>query len=534
MKKYLLLLLFSLFLIIPIGANASTKNVGISFDANEHYNYFYEQKNNTPFYRFLLSQGDNLLSYLDSIYKLNDSNKEIFIGYSKDYGTCWSGCSFDGDRVPENSKYVIITSGSSFNNFYLTNSGDNFYFNSSKVDYFDFGNHVVAYFFDENANYLSYNYLGSSSVGTALNVGNLKLDGLNVESYANFSYLISTYYNGYYSNPTEVSYNKIVVTDLYIDGKKYLIDDNSNYSNFLSFIRTLFTSAEEYNVVNTNLEYFKNNAIISNNSSLLPLYKILNSYSQGVSVPNGFTSVEVPNIDGIYLVPKVTNANANSNIYISSNGFPKIRIAYWSLVDGVVSYLGNDKRTEEEIIRSNTVGYFNIMPKLENNDLYFYNYLYHFSYQYASSEVNSPLKFTYTLYYNPDVFDVVYYSNELGVVFNYPGSDLEVVLTPDDIANNNYSGATSENIFATDYGNGSLGEYFDWLDSISTNPDGSITFASVLSKIIDFVKSFGLIISSIFSMVTLVFSSLPEEVQIILLFGMFTGFVIIIYKLIRG
>lgn len=536
MKKYLLLLVLSLLFVVPIGANAATKNMRIDFDSHDKFNYFYEQKNNTPFYQFLVGQGSELKNTL-SAYSYNNPNSNKFtlrIYYRSELNIDSVNLS-----IPDDAYYFIITDCGGTNDilrldFDGKNANITDFDNGNNIQYTLFNNNAYSkiYYFDQNADYLGYNDLTTNNFISLLKYNDVY--DLSKTKNSDFTYFISKFY--YFSNDFIIYVNdfNVIVSELYIDNKIYLIDDNSNYSSFLSFFRNLFTSSENYNVVNTNLEYFKTSKVYSPNIKPLSLCRMINFYSKGISVPSNFVSVEVSDLFGTYLVPKVTNTNVNSNIYISSTGFPKIRIAYWSLVDGVVTYIGNDKRTEEEIIRSNFVGNLNYMPKIENNDLLFYNYLYHFSYQYAASENNSPLKYTYTLYYNPDVFDVVYYSTDTGVVFNYPGTDLEITLSPDTIAGNNYSGATSENIFATDYGNGSLGDYFDWLDSISANPDGSISFAGILTKIIDFVKSFGLIISSIFSMVTLVFSSLPEEVQIILLFGMFTGFILIIYKLIRG
>ena len=65
MKKYIIPLFMFIFSFILVGnVNAKTYNATIDFDSNEKFNYFYEQKNNTPFFNYLVGLGSDIYDEL--------------------------------------------------------------------------------------------------------------------------------------------------------------------------------------------------------------------------------------------------------------------------------------------------------------------------------------------------------------------------------------------------------------------------------------------------------------------------------------
>ena len=132
---------------------SAAQNFTLDYDINEHFNYFYELKNNTPFYQFLLSQGDSLINdYFKSF--LSDFN-HIYILYSSDLLN-------SKVSIPADSKYVIILS-----DIYsptLSYSSGTFYFDLS-FSSISHNAHFYYLFYDENAEliYSESNYVPGGS-----------------------------------------------------------------------------------------------------------------------------------------------------------------------------------------------------------------------------------------------------------------------------------------------------------------------------------------------------------------------------------
>ena len=102
--KYLPLLLLSIFFFLP--AKVDARNVGINFYENERFNYFYEQKYNTPFYNFLISTGENIYDFFSSYVdiELSSSNNPVFIFYADELLQFLN----TGKNFPSATKYVIL------------------------------------------------------------------------------------------------------------------------------------------------------------------------------------------------------------------------------------------------------------------------------------------------------------------------------------------------------------------------------------------------------------------------------------------
>lgn len=548
MKKYLYLLIFSLFLIFPL--TASAKNVGINYDANDRFNYFYEQKNNTPFYQFLLSKGkNNLFTFLNSLTTLNQNYSTFDLTIYKvseleDLGAL---------NIPSNAEYVILTKASSNSSnrlvFDFTANIYKFYYAQqiseySPIEYipgFPTYNSKI-FFFDSNSNYIPGTSFSSSSYNLPSYIDiEYEIENTSVSSMSNFSYFISKFYlsNDILKDKTIDSVENLVLTDLYLNNTRYLIDDNANYSSFLIWVRTFFTSAETYSVVNTNLEYFKKYKVYDINSNgIKDLFTMLNP-TISVSVPNNYVSGVISS-DSSFLIPKTTDSTSNTNVYISSSGFPKFMIDYYEFSidennNTNIVWTGLENRVAPSITKSDVIIPFNLLPDKEKTPLTYSDYMYQIGYYGSDSMYSSPVKYELTIYYNPAIYDLVDFDSVNGITGNLPGTSTPFTLSSDTITSKNLSGS-SQNIGLVDYGSGSLSDYTNWLDEVSVVPDGSGTITSVsnLSKVMNFINSFTTIISTIFSLVMSLFTSLPPEVQSLFYFVFFGGVVIIIYKLIRG
>ena len=523
MKKYIIPLFMFIFSFILVG-NVNAKNVILNFDSNEKFNYFYEMKNNTNFYNFLLGKGVNLFDYLGSY-----SNKSYDIKYNRLFIFYLSELSGNLINIPDKSYYMIYVCSNSVSSkvFY---QGDNYYYGSES----GLGLSGEFFFFDIDGNYLSY---GSSSYYMKSFDSNIYKDLFDFSNNTDFSYFLSKYYmGGDLSYGSSVLMTDIVVTDFIIDNKTFIIDDNKNYSNFLIFFRNLFTKSEKFDVNNTNFQYFKDYKIISSDKKLVCLYNTMNyKINNKISVPDNYVSHEIY-YNSSFLIPKIKNNSFVPPVYISSTGFPEVFLSYWDITfadnNYSISYLGNNKRIKKSFKTFGTIGTINLLEKEEYTPNNYYDYIYQFGYHTDNSYYDYPLKYSMTIYYNPEYFDVVDYSVN-GVSGVFPGTDIPFTLTKEIIESGNYSGES--NLITEPIGDGSGSDYMDWIGGIN-NERGETSFdiSTITYYATDIFQKFFKVIKTIFVLVFSLFNILPVELQQLFYFSFIGGIILLFYKILRG
>lgn len=540
-KKYLFLIfVFGLFLIFPFSkVSAKNLNVGIDFDNNEHFNYFYEMKNNTSFYQFLVGKSDTLKSYLLSIKSCSSingcgGNYSIYIINKSDF----LKLNFDNDTIINNFdsldfSYVFILHNFDkyTSSFFSSVSGDTFLFKSytgSNSDDYTF------YFYDDNVNLVStYNFsLGINKINLFSNLSFVVKDN-SLSSSSSFSYLLSFYYNslsGNYLGFNNISYD-YVISDLYIDNRRFIIDDNENYSSFKAFFRNLFTSTEDYDVSNSSLDYFRLFKVISDNK-LYSLFYMLSYNSSKLSVPDGYVSAEISSNSG-FLIPKVNTSNKYSTVYAITSGLPSINIRYWkfNVDDNSISYLGDDLILNYQSSQSDVLSKFNLIKdttKLTGN---FYDYMYQLGYQYVDGSLSAPLKYSYTIYYHPDVYTYIDFDTSKDLTSYLPGTHTSFTITADDIISASNSSGASVNIFLDA---DSQVEYAKENSDLDIDYDSAYTLTSAIKDSTKIVSVLKVSITAILTLVTTLFTALPTEIRLLLTFSLSMGIVIIFVKIIRG
>ncbi len=533
-KNYVLLIILGIFLILPCTkVNAKNVNVGINFDANEHFNYFYEMKNNTPFYQLLVSKGDELLPYLNTFRNAGSYNSYIIhLMYYSDY------CSIMTCDDNISAKYVILiynhvnTSFSFPLSFGVT--GDTF-----KYGLGDSAIQSYIYFFDEDSNYISSVFFTQdNNVDKLMESFKYTFDDKSKESSENFSYFISSTYmvkrktnNTTFNSIIGESVNDYVVSDLYIENTNYIIDDNENYSSFKRFFRTLFGSSEKYDTTDSNLDYFRNFKVISS-GELPSLYSMISYNSSAVVVPSGYTSVEIVNSGG-FLIPKVNTKNKNSVVYALTSGYPSINIRYWKFntEDNTIAYMGDDLIQNYTSQYSGVVSKFKLINNTEKLTGNFYEYMYQLGYQYVDGFYDSPLKYTYTIYYDPNVYTYVHFNTSTDLTSKIPGTDTSFTISAEDIINTSDSTGVSIDIFAPIDEQIETGKKYSELDIDYEHSYSVLQAIKDSVRIVSFLK---VSISSILSLITVFFVALPTEIRLLLTFCLSMGIIIIFVKIIRG
>ena len=398
--KNLKYLFFGVVFFFVFSFSIQAKNIGITYDANEHFNYFYEQKTNSPFYHFLTEYGSDLPQYL-ATYEDNNFTREdnrglkyLFIFYADDLEY-----NFD---VPSDAKYAIMVS-----NGYTSNDSINFkidgtlyYYqiNSSNGLGFLKSSMYNIYFFDESANYISHLYrpVPFNDLELYFNIAN----NTGEEASAEFSYFISMFYLGDpLTADTDASKYDMVVSEVILDGKKYLIDGNENYSSFLAALRQLFSfgNLPSMDVVDTHLQFFKINKVFSEEQDLLSLWMMV-AYFDEPQYPFSDDYVSVKLSDrGVYLVPKTTSLEFDEDIYYYSyTSDANIRALIYDISTDDVSLLNDNYYIFSPEQRK--YGRFGFLDSLSSDETHSASdYMF-----YINTEVN---KFDVYIYYNRNYYD---------------------------------------------------------------------------------------------------------------------------------
>ena len=260
-------------------------------------------------------------------------------------------------------------------------------------------------------------------------------------------------------------------------------------------------------------------------------YKINNK----ISVPDNYVSHEIY-YNSSFLIPKTKNNSFVPPVYISSTGFPEVFLSYWDITfadnNYSISYLGNNKRIKKSFKTFGTIGTINLLEKEEYTPNNYYDYIYQFGYHTDNSYYDYPLKYSMTIYYNPEYFDVVDYSVN-GVSGVFPGTDIPFTLTKEIIESGNYSGES--NLITEPIGDGSGSDYMDWIGGIN-NERGETSFdiSTITYYATDIFQKFFKVIKTIFVLVFSLFNILPVELQQLFYFSFIGGIILLFYKILRG
>lgn len=526
---------------------ASSVKVGINYDANEHFNYFYEQKNNTGFYQFLqehrLDFEEHMRKYKTSFSSYAD---HYFIYYAKDLEKYL----LQDYSFPENAKYVILAVDysmtydyiSHYNNKYGYGYGENFVFNSPNASSTtNLYGHSLIFFNDDGE------YIDCTESVILDNIKNFyfEIEGTTEDSSAEFTYFLSNLF--YFQSYSVKSYNflyDIIVTDIYFDNNHYIIDDNENYSSFNIWFRTFFTSAEKYDISNTQLNYFRENKYFEYNGSFISLFDIIQQDSN-MAIPDGYISIDLKGANNYLFIPKsIDNNLLNRDFYTYLPDYvetenAKIGANIIDLKSGSYSYIGlSDDESEKKRIYElslkkpftlYSINFSSILNKY-NSDKPYTDYAFVF--------VNRWAKTTPILYYNSESYSVcVYKDSSSSCSYTNPYTGDSVKLTGEEfykiVSQVDSTGASIDIFDDADTQRETASKYSELYEY---DDDGNITgfsLSNVLKSLSSFLSNIISVISVIFTYFTKFFNALPVEIRGLLYFGLIGGIILLFWKLIK-
>lgn len=467
---------------------SAAQNFTLDYDINEHFNYFYELKNNTPFYQFLLSQGDSLINdYFKSF--LSDFN-HIYILYSSDLLN-------SKVSIPANSKYVIILS-----DIYsptLSYSSGTFYFNLS-FSSISHNAHFYYLFYDENAEliYSESNYIPSGS-------DLIPFSSKEVTYFLSFLYYGSLTYSSNSNSKPDIRLTKINLNDT-----KYNIIDLQTRNNFLNFWSNLsniiFNDSNMQNLEDLGLSYFLTNYYIKSNRSALGLYEILNYNSSGssLSVPSNYSSQTFDNDNRYYLVPNNLSCSlSDSLLYFSVSDINTINFVNYTFLTDNIS-LNNISGFSFKLKKANKIEALSLSNYVDK----YSNYLYLI---YSSDNFSSNV-----FYYNPSCYSVYSAVGNVDIEFVNVNTGSTITLTPGEqqLINSKADDVKNE------------------LNNSSSESD--IDISSIISGAWSGAKTFIASSYYIMRMTTTLFGLLPASVGSLILCVFSLGMVIILWKVFRS
>lgn len=492
MKKYLSIILLAVVSFFFFDTSIFAKSFEIDFDVNARFNYFYEMKNNTSFYQFLLSGNDSIIETMRSYHSATFfPNWYRILTYDEYLDSIYGSNAYPVSN-DSSAKYVIFTTTSSklslkyVNDRYILSS-----FDDNKRKYF-------IYFLDSNGNFLDYFEADDFSYSTYAFEENIIYETNEVE------YILSSlYYTDTFSAYSDVD---LRLQYLVIDGKRYLVND-SEVLNFWQKISNIFMSDIDIN--NYSLDYLRTHYYMkkdSKGSSFLGLYNIL-YYDAGyisLTVPNGYLSKTFSYDERSYLIPNSLTCNSNQSLlYFSSSDVNSVNIINYALNNN--NLLNNKiEAFSFKLRKSNHIEALSLSTYVEK----YTDYLY---FIYSSDNFSSNV-----MYYNPDCFNVYDAISNVNIEFVNINNNEAMVITPSDqqIFYNRVSDLSSSLLPSTDENDFNLTEF------ISSSWDGAKTFIAASFKIS--------------TLSSVLFSTLPSEIVSILLCGFTVCLVIIIWKIFRS
>lgn len=567
MKKFFFLFgfLFLTFFSFNSDVHANV-HTGISYDAHEKFNIFYELKQNTPMANLLLGKDiKSLSSYLGY-----DNPNYISISYFSEVKTYLQ----EGYSLPDNAKYIIFISDSWDGNGKkipsISRNGDSYKDSTG----FSVGGYHDFILLDENANLLKINYDGvirynfgvvSFFTPSVNNAFTYKFSGTSKESIENFSYFISHFWYFISINMSGL-YEYTYVTDILYDDERLLIDNSEVNKNIFTKIKdswlSLTNSDSLISASQLNLDYFQKNNYMTSVEPPKDTYTILN-YSNSIVPPNGFKSlnfkVDDNTVDGYLFIPKNIDNVMNRDLYGYTSDLPRSSFSNDStsyVRQGISAFSLNEKNSFSSLGEKNADYLFKYS---QNFKLYNLGYKEKLSNKYPDFKssftaiwVAHAIKYNSILYYNPKAFQVcpLYTTgtttdSETGAtIFTYsscsfrnPVNGEQITVSGTDfydiISSTNTIGA-SVDITETD--EDELSKYDKYNELYETDENGNVTgfsITGVLKELKTFLASFIDVIATIFTSFTLFFNALPLEIRGLLYFSLIGGAIILFWKLIH-
>lgn len=509
-NKYIFMIILSLFLFLPFN-KVSARNMEINFDINDKFNYFYEFKNNTPFYNFLLSKGKNLRDYLNSYYDSGSDDYMILI---------YSGSQLYTRDM--NSKYIddtyyiicVLEEYNSTHPFKLC-------IDDTKM-YIDWGGYYNAtfYYFDYDSNLLyaekkvnvNNNYY-NKPVLNAYEVEN------SVTSYFSGTYFMSSYYYSTYDLKYYSDYDyDFVITDVIIDDIHYLLDDNENYSSIKSSLRKFFSFGDlkYYDTYDTFLEYYRLNKYLCKEYVPLSLLEAIDDY-QEYPFDENYSSVNISTIkNSYYFIPKSTDYDLDLYYFTSSDNVELTAVLYDITTNNI------NMIDDRLVICPSKNNYYkfkfinNIISSNQDGDIKYVSNMYNQMYYFYLNGNKSNL----SIYYDTRAYDVVKYSDSSHSFININTNE-EISFKDEDFYSVNYK-AELDLISETKE------------DLQENNISNYLSINNIVFNVKSFVSTITGFVVMIFSLVSSLFTALPASVQSVFQFSLLAGAMILIYKLIRG
>ncbi len=553
MKKNVkfLVLFFVLFFSFSFSVNAKDITTGINFEAHEHFNYFYEFKHQTPFYMFLNSQGENLPLYLNSYNNDKILSNSIKIFYSKDFESVLD--------TPGNSKYLIVVPEKSNPNLSTVQSpsltydvkGNNYifiwknYYTTSNWNpiykYFKFpvvsnksGNNTngsnYCYYFDEEANLLSYDYC--KYFLESFDYENYNFDGLSfdlksgtiVDKSANFSYFISSNYSTEIHNtyPSTTLYN-FVVTDVIFGedlDEHFLLDSSVSFNAFMvkfrQFVSNLILSDYDFYDDNGMFDFFKKNKVFKEHSStdygllgLVDMLKKSNDYPFNDNY--SFKSLKLKDDSWLFVPKKGDNLDYNLYVY-SSNDSMDINLLPYNIENNNFVYYNNFLHLNPQSNKYLKLDLSSI--KIDDNSLNLgINNSY---YIYTSSS-----KYSIYIYYDVRAYDVIKKNNNSNFVFVNPNTDEENTISFNDISNDVVS--VESTVKENDNDN-----------TVNFTGNLDLSATGIFNTILTWLKTFTTTLLTFFASIFTIFSIMPLDIQYLFYFLLISTVILIIIKIVRG
>lgn len=499
-KKILTIILFvSSFFFFNAKVNAST-SFSINYDDHEHFNYFYEQKNNSLFYQFLISQGSNLRNYFNEHTGFNPH--VMLIGYADDIN-------FPNNIVaPADAKYVIFTFSSDSSELaQLYDSSINassWFFNLSDSTHSAYYHYM---FFNSSAEFISSSsYIPITEVYSRFSYTPFNY---SVEP-SDYSYLLSSFYYIYssfygvkWASDTKPLFR---LNTLVINDTTYMLDDvkyDHWFQEFLLDLTGFITSTEYKSVSDLGLDYFTKDYYTSSSSGGVSLLNIIsnNGAFENYTIPVNYLSQSFSYSDRYYLIPNAFCSVSDSILYFSSSDIGSVNIINYMLQEN------NTLSTEInsfnfQVNRANSIDALSLYDVVENVSEYAYLL-------YSSDNFTSN-----TFYYNPSCFSKFSSVSSTDITFTNINTDTTVTVSPyqQRLLYNNSSKLT--------------------LDLVrSDNNTDSVNLSDYLSSAWNGATSFINASFKVLSLSTTMFNSLPSEVGSILILVFTTGMILLIWKL---
>lgn len=467
-------------------------NFTLDYDINEHFNYFYEQKENTPFYQFLISQGYSF--FTDFLKSFKNDFSYVYILYTSDIP------SDTLSDIPVDAKYAVV----------LTSYGSyRLYYNASKfrVDVSRTGlgasNDMRIIFFDENAHVISSTYI--SKVGA-------RLFSFITED---VTYVLSFLYYGYDFSYASDSNSKpdVRLTRLKVNNIYYNIKDLNTRNNFLNFWSNLgnifFNDSNMKNLNDIGLSFFLNNYYITSSKDGLSLYNILNYNSlASLNVPDNYSSQSFSYDSRYLLVPNNLSCSlSESLLYFSTSDINSINFVNYSYLTDNISFK-DINGFSFKLKKPNSIEALSLNNFI-SSDSKITDYIYLI---YSDDNFSAN-----TIYYNPECYSVYSAVSNVEINFKNINSGNDVTLSPGEL----------QLII------NSSNEFQDSLSS-STSDYTNLDIASIISGAWNGAKTFISASYYIVSMTSTLFVLLPSSVSSLILCVFTLGMLIILWKVFRS